>query len=77
MSGKSTFNWCFIGAGTLANTVAGEILSSEWHKVATVHTHTPRKCRDFAEQWGGTAYDSAEDAILAPDVDGVYVVTPH
>ena len=48
MSGKSTFNWCFIGAGTLANTVAGEILSSEWHKVATVYTHTPRKCRDFA-----------------------------
>lgn len=43
MSGKSTFNWCFIGAGTLANTVAGEILPSGWHKVATVYTpHAPQ-----------------------------------
>lgn len=77
MDNKSCFRWCFIGTGRLADQVAQDILPSERHRIVSVYTRTPRKCRAFAEKYGGMAYDSAEAAIQAPDVDGVYIVTPH
>lgn len=77
MDTKSTFNWCFIGAGRLANTVAQELLPSGRHRIAAVYTRNSQKCRDFADSCGSTAYDSAEAAICAPEVDCVYIVTPH
>jgi len=77
MESKATFNWCFIGTGTLANIVAKDILPSGRHRIAAVYTRNGQKCQDFAGKYGGTAYDSAEAAISAPDVDGVYIVTPH
>lgn len=77
MNSKSIFNWCFIGAGRLADKVAKVILPSGRHRIAAVYTRNDEKCRDFAEKYGGTAYGSAEAAICAPDVDGVYIVTPH
>ena len=77
MSNTGVFNWCFIGAGTLAKTVAEEILASGRHKIAAVYTRNFQKCQAFAGQFGGTAYGNAEAAICAPEVDGVYIVTPH
>ena len=77
MHNSSKFNWCFIGTGTLANIVAKEILPSGRHRITAVYTRNYQKCRDFAGKYGGTAYDSVEAAICAPDVDGVYIVTPH
>ena len=77
MAGKAAFNWCFIGAGTLANTVAKTILPSGRHRIAAVYTRRAQKCREFAERYGAAAYDSAAAAVSAPDVDGVYIVTPH
>lgn len=74
---KSTFNWCFIGAGGLADKVAKVILPSREHRIATVYTRNNQKCRDFTNKFGGTAYGNAKAAISAPDVDGVYIVTPH
>ena len=49
MSNNRTFNWCFIGAGTLAKTVAKEILASGRHKIAAVYTRDLQKCQAFAE----------------------------
>lgn len=77
MDHSSVFHWCFIGAGTLAHSVANQIVPSGRHKISAVYTRNGQKCRDFASQFGGQAYDSAKDAVCAPDVDGVYVVTPH
>lgn len=77
MGNESAFNWCFIGAGTLANTVAKEILPSGQHRIAAVYTRNHQKCQNFADKYGAAAYDDAEAAICAPDVDGVYIVTPH
>lgn len=77
MGGASKFNWCFIGAGKLANIVAKAILPAGRHGIAAVYTRSLQKCRDFADRYGGVACGSAEDAICAPDVDGVYIATPH
>lgn len=71
------FRWCFIGAGGLAHQVAGRITASGLHRIASVYTRRMGSGIDFAIQYGGQAYRTAEEAILAPGVDAVYVCTPH
>ncbi len=71
------FKWAFIGTGTLANFVGDELMGSEKHDITAVYSHTPEKCKAFADKYQATAYSSAEEAMKAPDVDGVYIVTPH
>ena len=71
------FRWCFIGVGSLAKMVAGQLNKSERHEIVSCYARRFDKTREFADKFGGTAYESAEEAILDPKVDAVYVVTPH
>lgn len=71
------FRWCFIGAGDLAKTVANQLNKSGRHEVVSVYTRNYEKGKAFAEKHGGKAYPTAEEAITAEGVDGVYIVTPH
>lgn len=71
------FRWCFIGAGSLAKTVASQLNKSGRHEIVSCYTRDYNKCKAFAEKYGGIAYDTAEKAITADGVDGVYIVTPH
>ena len=73
----SKFRWCFIGAGDLARTVANQLNKSGRHRVVSVYTRNYEKGQAFAEKYGGKAYPTAEEAIMAEGVDGVYIVTPH
>ena len=73
----TTFKWCFIGTGTLAKTVAKQLQQSGEHEIVSCYTRDLSKGQAFAAQFGGTAYASAAEAITAPGVEGVYVVTPH
>ena len=72
-----SFNWCFIGCGRLANTVAAQMKKHGGHKILSCYTRDFGKCREFGEKYGATPYDNAADAISAEGVDGVYIVTPH
>ncbi len=71
------FRWCFIGAGSLANQVAGQITADGLHRIASVYTRRLEQGQNFAIRYGGLAYRTPEEAILAPGVDAVYVCTPH
>ncbi len=71
------FRWCFIGAGSLADTVASQLNKSGRHEIVSVYTRNYEKGKAFAEKYGGTAYDTPEKAITAEGVEGVYIVTPH
>lgn len=71
------FGWCFIGCGTLAKKVAKQIIGSGRHKIVSVYSRSFDRCSGFARKYGATAYRTAEEAICAEGVDGVYVVTPH
>lgn len=77
MEHGQSFGWCFIGCGTLAHIVAGELVASGRHRIASVFGRSADKAADFAEQFGGKAYASAEEAMRADGVDGVYIVTTH
>ena len=69
------FRWAFIGAGTLAKQVAKEITASGNHKIVCVYTRNPEKCAAFAAEYGALAAKSAEQAISAPEVEGVYITS--
>ncbi|MBQ8094271.1 MAG: Gfo/Idh/MocA family oxidoreductase [Clostridia bacterium] len=71
------FNWAFIGAGRLADEVAKEITASGRHKIVSVYTRNPEKCKAFAAKYGAFAVDNAREAMDRTDIDGVYIVTPH
>lgn len=74
---SNAFGWCFIGAGSLAKQVAREITKSGKHVIVSVYTRRYEKGKEFAAKFGGKAYATAKEAILAEGVQGVYVVTPH
>ncbi|MDO5422288.1 MAG: Gfo/Idh/MocA family oxidoreductase [Eubacteriales bacterium] len=69
--------WCFIGTGTLAKPIAEILTKSDHHQVTSVYTRTFEKGQAFAATYGATAYPTLEEAVSAPDVDAVYIVTPH
>ncbi len=74
---SGTFNWAFIGTGTLAKQVAKEITNSGRHRIVSVYSRNASKREAFAQQYGALAAQSAEEAITHPDADAVYIVTPH
>ena len=69
------FRWCFIGTGTLAKQVAKEITASGRHAVSAVYSRRIEKAKQFADTYGGIAFDAPEAAMS--HADAVYVVTPH
>lgn len=71
------FGWCFIGTGRLADQVARQLAASENHKILSCYTRDVEKARLFAQAYGATAYETPEAAMLAPGVEGVYIVTTH
>ena len=71
------FRWCFIGCGTLAKIVAARLNESGRHEIVSVFARRSEASTEFAKTFGGKAYETAEEAISAGDVDGVYIVTPH
>lgn len=70
------FRWAFIGSGSIAKKVATDICKGE-HCVVSVYSRSFDKAQQFAGQFGAKAYETAEQAISADDVDGVYIATPH
>lgn len=77
MDSNSVFNWCLIGTGTLAKKAARVVLPSGRHRFQAVYTRDFQKGLEFTAKYGGKAYDRPEAAITAPEVEGVYIVTPH
>ena len=74
---SEAFRWAFIGAGTLGKEVARDITASGRHRIASVYTRNAERRQAFADAYGAFAAPSAAEAIARPDVDGVYIVTPH
>lgn len=76
-SRHAPFGWCFIGTGRLAYQVAAEILGSGRHRIVSAYSRRVESAWEFTGKFGGGAFETAGEAIGAPGVDGVYVVTPH
>ena len=69
----SKFGWAYIGCGGIANTTAKEISKSENNRIVAVWNRGYVKAEAFAKKYGGTAYKTFEEAVNAPEVEGVYI----
>lgn len=76
---KNTFNWCFIGTGSMAKIAARQmaLTRSRSHRIVSVFSKLKEDSDKFVLWFGGKAYDSLDDAILADGVDAVYIATSH
>ena len=69
--------WAVIGCGVIANQMA-ESLALAGRRLAGVQNRTRAKAEAFAQAHGvARVYDTLEELCADPDIDAVYVTTPH
>ena len=73
----SNFNWGILGPGGIAKAFAGDLKKLDGHSIAAVGSRTLSNAQSFANTFGGTAYGSYEELVADPQVDAIYVATPH
>lgn len=70
-------NWAVLGTGVIANEMA-VALQKNGKSIYAVGNRTHEKAVAFAEKYGiGKVYDDFNDMFTDPNVDVVYITTPH
>jgi len=72
------YNWGIIGTGTISNLFAEGLTTLNHACIHAVGSRNQATADVFAEKWQvSRVYDSYEDLFADPDVDVVYIGTPH
>ncbi|MEN3322376.1 Gfo/Idh/MocA family oxidoreductase [Mariniflexile soesokkakense] len=70
--------WGIIGLGKIANSFATDLSTINDAELFAVASRSQEKADAFAEKHGATkAYDSYEALANDPNIDAVYIATPH
>ena len=70
--------WGILGTGSIAHTYAGDIPHAPHAKLCAVGSRTEEKAAAFAAEFGlSRAYGSYEALVNSPEIDAVYIATPH
>ncbi|MFS0887154.1 Gfo/Idh/MocA family protein [Aeromicrobium sp. 179-A 4D2 NHS] len=70
--------WGVLGAGGIATTMTTALLEGTRQQVVAVGSRDLERARTFADRFGiARAHGSYEDLVADPEVDAVYVATPH
>ncbi len=73
-----TQRWGILATGNIANDLASAIKDCEGAELLAVASRSQTKADEFAEKWSiPRAYGSYEELVNDPDVDVVYIATPH
>ncbi len=72
------FKWGILGTGGIARAFARDLNFLNNHIVAAVGSRTQEKAEEFAIEFPGcTAHGSYEKLVTNPEIDAIYVATPH
>jgi len=72
------FKWGIIGTGGIAKAFANDLAYAKNHAVAAVGSRANASAQKFASQYSGCkGYGNYLQLVEDPDIDGVYVATPH
>lgn len=72
------FNWGILGPGRIAHEFARGSQVIEGANLYAVASSKIERAQEFADQYGGAkTYNSYEALVNDPEVDGVYIATPH
>lgn len=69
--------WAVLGTGVIANEMA-QALQKNGKNIYAVANRTHQKAVDFAKKYHiGKVYDEMNDVFTDPEVDVIYITTPH
>ncbi len=73
-----TFNWGIIGPGKIAHKFAQDLAGLNNARLHAVASRSKDRAEAFARQYGANhAFGNYEEILTCPDLDIVYVATPH
>jgi predicted dehydrogenase len=75
MSNK--LRWGILATGSIANQFAEGLAVCNSGELVAVGSRTIERATDFCAKHGGTPYGSYAEVYNHPDVDAVYIATPH
>ncbi|TRZ90241.1 gfo/Idh/MocA family oxidoreductase [bacterium] len=72
------FRWGIIGSGGIAHAFARDLVLLNSHVIGAVGSRDAAKALNFAGKFpGADAYGSYDELVADPEIDGIYVATPH
>lgn len=73
-----TLRWGILGPGWIAERFVSSLKESTRQEIVAVGARSEPKARAFAGRWGiPRAYPGTEELVGDPEVEAVYVATPH
>lgn len=70
--------WGILGLGKIAHKFATDLKTVSGCELHAVASRNQEKADDFAQQYGSKkAYDSYEKLVKDPEIDAIYIATPH
>jgi len=75
---ETSIHWGILGAGSIASKFATDLANLADARLLAVGSRDVGRARAFADKYGGErAYGSYAELVHDPDVDVIYVATPH
>lgn len=75
---RTPLRWGILGTGYIARTFARALGGTEAGRLVAVGSRGGETAARFAQEWGGIrSHASYVDLVRDPDVEAVYVATPH
>ncbi|AWV99662.1 Gfo/Idh/MocA family protein [Arcticibacterium luteifluviistationis] len=75
---SKTINWGIIGIGKIAEKFASDLATVENAKLVAVASRSIDRAKEFGGRHDSTfAYGSYEEIFNTPDLDAIYIATPH
>ena len=72
-----TLKWGILATGSIAHQFARGLRASRTGKLAAVGSRTIDKASQFSAEYGGKPYGSYSEVLEDPQVEAVYIATPH
>lgn len=74
----TTTRWAILAPGRIARTFAGDLALTPGAELVAVGSRSEERAREFAGEFGvDAAYGTYEELVADPQVDVVYVASPH
>ena len=77
MSQQPTLRWGIVAPGAISRTFAESLRRHRAGSVAAVTGRSLDRSREFAREFGGSAVETLDQLLADPEVQAVYVATPH
>ncbi len=76
--GKKIYNWAVLGCGKIARKFSSDLKLLPNARLYAAASRDLQRAGEFAEEFGfDRSYGSYEEMVMDPNVDAVYIATPH